>query len=293
MVKSILIKNASQLKIKESNALVSELKKTMCKSFPDAPKSQCFAMCLIDGLCHQEESLVSAIYEALGDIKLIGGSAGDHLRFMKTVLFHEGKPHIDAAIVHLVHTDFKYHTFKIDNFEPTNNRMVVTRSDSETRIIYELNAEPAAKEYAMMTGLNKQPLSSMIFASYPVVVQIGGEYFCRSIQQVNDDGSLSFFCAIDDGIVLTAAKPKNMVDDLEKSLQEIEDTLGEIDFLFVFECVLRKLDAENRGETDAISALYQRFNIAGFNTYGEQYNFMHLNQTFTGIAFSAQKVKLT
>jgi hypothetical protein len=33
-----------------------------------------------------------------------------------------------------------------------------------------------------------------------------------------------------------------------------------------------------------ISDLYRRYNVAGFHTYGEQFNAMHLNQTFTGVA---------
>jgi hypothetical protein len=31
--------------------------------------------------------------------------------------------------------------------------------------------------------------------------------------------------------------------------------------------------------------LYRKYSVAGFHTYGEQYNAMHLNQTLTGIAF--------
>ncbi|GJD58178.1 hypothetical protein IFDJLNFL_4094 [Methylobacterium dankookense] len=33
-----------------------------------------------------------------------------------------------------------------------------------------------------------------------------------------------------------------------------------------------------------IADLYRRYNVVGFETYGEQYRAMHLNQTFTGIA---------
>jgi hypothetical protein len=31
--------------------------------------------------------------------------------------------------------------------------------------------------------------------------------------------------------------------------------------------------------------LYRQYSVAGFHTYGEQFNAMHLNQTLTGIAF--------
>ncbi len=34
----------------------------------------------------------------------------------------------------------------------------------------------------------EEPLTSMIFAAYPVVVRVGGEYHVRSIQSANPDG---------------------------------------------------------------------------------------------------------
>ncbi|MBE7244742.1 MAG: hypothetical protein INR63_07325, partial [Actinomycetospora chiangmaiensis] len=51
-----------------------------------------------------------------------------------------------------------------------------------------------------------------------------------------------------------------------------------------FECVLRRLDAESRQVRHGITDLYRRYNVVGFETFGEQYRAMHLNQTFTGIA---------
>jgi len=119
------------------------------------------------------------------------------------------------------------------------------------------------------------------------VMRVGGEFYCRSIQKVNDDNSLSFFCAIDDGIVLTVAEPKGMVRTTQASMEKIKSTLGSIDFILGFDCVLRRIDARNRQITHEISQIYQDYNVIGFNTYGEQYRSMHLNQTLTGVAFGA------
>ena len=54
-----------------------------------------------------------------------------------------------------------------------------------------------------------------------------------------------------------------------------------------FECILRRLDAESRQVRRQLAQMYRDFGIVGFQTYGEQYNAMHLNQTLTGIAFGA------
>ena len=48
--------------------------------------------------------------------------------------------------------------------------------------------------------------------------------------------------------------------------------------------MLRRLDAESRQVGHGIADLYRRYNVVGFETFGEQYRAMHLNQTFTGIA---------
>jgi hypothetical protein len=243
-----------------------------------------FALCLIDGLSYAEEAVTSAIHWGLDDIPLIGGSAGDDLKFETTTLVSNGIAATDCAIVLLLATDVPFQVFKTDNFVPTGEKLVVTSSDPDRRIVREFNAGNAAA-----VGITSQPLTPMSFASHPVVVRVGGENYCRSIQKVNADGSLSFFCAIDDGIVLSIAQPKGMVDSTRTAFHEISDRLGGIDMILGFDCVLRRLDAQNRQVLREVSELYRQHRVIGFGTYGEQYRSMHLNQTFTGIAFGQRE----
>jgi hypothetical protein len=156
-------------------------------------------------------------------------------------------------------------------------------------VVREFNAAPAAEEYAAAIGLDAHSLTPMSFASHPVVVRVGGEYYCRSIQKMHPDGSLTFFCAIDDGIVLTIAQPKGMVESTRAALRDVGQRLGGIDVILGFDCVLRRLDAQNRQVLREMSELYRENNVIGFGTYGEQYRSMHLNQTFTGIAFGRRQ----
>ncbi len=76
-----------------------------------------------------------------------------------------------------------------------------------------------------------ETLTPMSFASHPVVVKVGGEYYCRSIQKMNPDGSLSFFCAIDDGVVLSIAQPMGMVESTRAALKDVDARLGGIDMI--------------------------------------------------------------
>ncbi|WP_181706259.1 FIST N-terminal domain-containing protein [Chthonobacter rhizosphaerae] len=279
-----VIPDLSRLGIDRGSEAVTSLKADLMRRRPDMQPGRTFAVSLIDGLCMREEAVVSAIDWALGEIPLVGGSAGDGLSFRATSLLHDGRIHTDAAILILVHTDHPFKVFKTDNFRPTGQRLVVTASDPETRTVFELNAEVAADEYATHVGMEADRLSPFGFASHPMVVRVGGEYFCRSLRCTNPDGSLSFFCAIDDGVVLTMAEPVDLVSSVEAALQKLDRDLGGIDWILGFDCVLRRLDAQNRQVAHRISELYKQHKVFGFNTYGEQFRTMHLNQTFTGVA---------
>ncbi len=284
---SSVIPEVKALSVDRASEAVQALRARLDK--PDgAHYDNLFAISLIDGLSRCEEAIVSAIAWALGDIPLVGGSAGDGLTLSGTSLVHDGRVYRGAALLLLVETEHPVRSFYCDHFEPTETKLVVTSSDTSTRTVYELNAEPAALEYANSVGLETSSLAPMSFAAHPVVVRIGGDYYCRSIQRVNDDGSLSFFCAIDDGVVLTVAEPRDMVKSMEAEMERLDEAVGGVDFVLGFECVLRRLDAENRQMKRKVSELYRRYHVVGFHTYGEQYNAMHLNQTFTGVAIGRQ-----
>ncbi|WP_207802973.1 FIST N-terminal domain-containing protein [Roseicella frigidaeris] len=243
-----------------------------------------FALVFIDGMSYREEMCVSTIAMALDDIPVVGGSAGDGLRFGVTSQLHGGRVHRQAAVIVLVDTDHPVEVFHTDNFSPTGRKLVVTRCDPERRIVHELNAEPAAAEYAAAVGVAPEELTPVLFASHPVVVRVGGSHYCRSIQRVNPDGSLSFFCAIDDGVVLTIARPRDLVAAAEAELARLDRALGGLDLVIGFDCVLRRLDAARRRVRPRIEDLYRRHQVVGFFTYGEQFGGMHLNQTFSGVA---------
>lgn len=280
---STVLADIHDLSIERALEIVRDLRAQL-DGGADAQKRNKFALSFIDGLSNSEEMFASALGWALNDIPLVGGSAGDNLLFSRTSLLHNGEVHHNAALVLLIETDHLVRTFKHDNFEPTGHKLVVTESDSEQRTVLELNAETAAREYAQAAGLDDGSLSPMSFAAHPVVVRIGGDYYCRSIQKMNPDGSLSFFCAIDDGVVLTVARAKDIVASAEKELERLDREMGRLDFVLAFECVLRRLDSEIHQVKHRMTELYKRYNLVGFHTYGEQYNSMHLNQTLTGIA---------
>jgi hypothetical protein len=272
--------------VERASEIARRLRIQMIGSASRSAKEHIFALVLVDGLSNAEEALIAALDLSLDGIELVGGSAGDGLAFQDTVLIHRGNLVQRGAILFVIETELPIRIFNTQNFEPTPVKLVVTAADTANRTVYELNAEPAAAEYAAAIGLRPEELGPYSFASYPLVVKIGGNYYCRCIRTVNSDGSLSFFCAIDEGLVFTVARPRDMLRTTLETLEGVSASLGGTDFVLGFDCILRRLDAESRQVRHEVEEIYQRFGVAGFHTYGEQFNAMHLNQTLTGIAFA-------
>jgi len=242
------------------------------------------ALFLVDGLSHREELLTMTIQDALGDIPLIGGSSGDDLAFRQTAIFEGGRFHPRAAVVAILSSTRPVHVFKAQHYSPGEHKMVITGAISHERIVTEINAEPAAAEYLRLAGHAGEALGTEFFAAHPPMVRAGGEYHVRSIQSANADGSLTFYCAIDEGIVLTIGEPVDRIAGMEALFEEIHSGIGEVDRIIAFDCVLNRIDAEQRQISRDVSALYARNRVIGFNTYGEQYHALHVNQTFSGLA---------
>ena len=282
-----LIEDVGAFGVERASEIVGRLKSEVAGDPQRKLADRVFALMLVDGLSNAEETLVAAVHWAFDDVQLIGGSSGDRLAFQRTYLIHGGRVVDRAAILIIVESDFPFQVFKTQNFEPTPIKLVVTAANTESRIVGELNAEPAALEYASAIGLLPYELGPFSFASYPLVVKVGGDYYCRSIRNMNSDGSLSFFCAIDEGLVFTVARAQDMLSSTEKTLVDLDSALGGIDVVLGFECILRRLDAENRQIRHQMEELYRKYRVVGFHTYGEQFNAMHLNQTLTGVAFGA------
>lgn len=249
-----------------------------------ASAADSFAFLLVDGLSMQEELVVSCMHRQLRGIDLIGGSAADDTRFGATHLYVDGHFHQHIALLSVIRTDLPFVAFRTQHFVPSDQRMVVTAADPTRRTVSEINGCPAAEEYARLIGLDSSQLTAMVFATYPVMVRVGGQYFVRSIGKLNDDGTLQFFCAIDEGVVLTIAKGVDLIQNLETAFANVREVVGEPQLVLGCDCLFRRVETDRDGTREAVGRIFAANKVIGFATYGEQYNAMHVNQTFTGVA---------
>jgi hypothetical protein len=249
----------------------------------DEAGADAFGLVLVDGLSRGEERVAGALSHVFKDIPFAGGSAGDNLGFRRTLVACNGRVASDAAVVTLVRTTLPFRIFHAHHFARTDRTLVITGAVPEERRVTEINGQPAAEGYAEAIGLPVERLSPEVFAAHPVLLTIGGAPFVRSIQKMEADGSLVFYCAIEEGLVLRIAEATELAPALERQFDEIRDAFDPA-AVIAFDCVLRRLEILGTGQRERVRSLISGLPIIGFSTYGEQYNGLHVNQTLTGVA---------
>lgn len=250
------------------------------EAFPASAGRNRFGLLLIDGMSGREELVTTTVDATLPDLLVLGGSAGDGLRFDQTHLAMDGETRPQSALFCLVSTDFAVEEVIFDHFLPLGSTMVVTEADPDARLIHEINAEPAAQEYARMIGVDPAALSPRDFAENPLLERTGGRHFVRAITSVTRSGALKLLSAVEPGTLLTIGRPESLTEGLRSRMEQI----GPAELVLGFDCILRRIAVEEAGEQATVGQLCRDYRIAGFNTYGEQHGGIHVNQTFVGLA---------
>ena len=283
-VSATLIEDLEDFQLADAQTCVDGLI-VQCRQRELTPiKGNTFVLTLLDGLSHAEERVLLTLSSALGSIPHFGGSAGDDIHLSNTHVFFNGRFYDKAAVVLMFNTPHPFEVFSTHHMRGSDTKLVVTEADHDSRVVYELNAEPAALEYARTIGVKVEDLNHRIFALNPIAVRYGDEYYVRSIQKVNDDLSLSFYCAVETGIVLTVMQPDQILKDLEHQVDSLQSQVGESSTILACDCFLRRLEVQALDNVADATKLLTTHHIVGFNSYGEHIAGMHVNQTFTGVA---------
>jgi hypothetical protein len=248
-----------------------------------------FGFLMTDGLSLKEELVISSLSHAFGDISILGGSAGDDLKFKRTFVYHNGKFHSNSAVLAVIEVVNDFEIFKMQHFVPTNKELVTTKVNFEKRIVEEINGRAAAVVYAEINGLDIETMTDTDFAMNPLMLNIANDWYIRSIANVTHNQSLQFYCSIDYGLPLNIAAGIDIVERLEQEVERIEKQFEQIDFTLGCDCIHRRLEIFQKGYQERITDLLKRINFFGFNSYGEQFNGIHFNQTLVGVVVGKKR----
>lgn len=254
---------------------------------PRADARNTFALLLIDSTSQSEEFVTAAIGSQLGNIVMLGGSAGDNWALRRAPVLDEGALHDDAALLLLVHSGLEFRTRNFHHYEPTAVRGVITAASPARRLVHEINGVPAIREYARLCGLHGEDIDLRELSARPVILLIGDQGYARGFSQVLEDGSMRFACAIDEGMVFRIAQPGDLVGQLAARLDGLRAELGPLGLVLAFECAARRMEVERAGLAPVVGAQFAAANVWGMSCMGEQANALHMNNSFTCIAFAA------
>ena len=125
-----------------------------------------------------------------------------------------------VAVFLLVETEPDIREVTFAHFSPHPTRAVVTAAIPEKRRILELNAEPAAEEYARLTGLRaRRPDARRVAAAR--CCRMGGRHHVRAISAITNDDGLSLMSASDTGTVLTLGRSEDLIQGFSDLLEAL------------------------------------------------------------------------
>lgn len=272
---------------------VRRLAEKMPETVEDRPH-RCIIM-IADGLAGVgEEIVLSAINIMGGDTPIVGGMAGDDMKFEKTHLFLDGDVVTDGICICLLASTMPLFTAVKHGHRPLTEPLTVTRALGN--VVYEINNKPAwgvwkeeviahrvrkAGEPEPWHELATQSDIGQFLANYEMglPIETEGEYKVRFPSGVNDDGSLNFSCGIAEGTVFRIMDGSDMGDQIEAAgdaagmARQAAEDAGYTRFAgaFVFECAVRRLmlGDEFYRAPDAMAKVLDGIPMIGFETYGE------------------------
>ncbi len=255
---------------------------------PPAAGCRRFGLLLVDGLHQGEERLAHALYHGLGDVPFIGGSASDEMRFEHTPVYFDGRFRSNVAVFGVFETAHPFLAFRVQHFVPRRERLVITEADPERRLVIQINGLPAAEVYARALGVAESALQPELLESHPLLLRVGDEQVVRAIRRVTRARALSCLSAVESGVLVDIGDASSPLQALQRGFAEVKAQLGEAALVLGCDCTLRRRQAERENQLTEVGDFLSAHRVFGFSTHGEQFNGLHINQTFTAIAVAAE-----
>ena len=240
----------------------------MAQSSTSVPASLCIS--LLEGLGTNIHHLVDGLRDAVGaDVPVIGGAAGDQLRFEGTRQMCGGIVTNDAVVVLMLHGPLVISTGVSTGYTPLGQAHVVTKAEGP--IVHEIDERPAADLYA---DYLQQP---SIF--YPLAVQDESRKSLVLSSPLNfdaDTGAIHLVNPVAQGsrVQLSTASREEIVDAARNSVGQAYSCFGDgsVDAVLLFSCAGRRatLGTRTGEEYEAIkNVIGENIPTAGFYCYGE------------------------
>ena len=285
-VKGVIIREGAKYPIIEKDEILGAMRS--CGIVPgQGGHDDCFAFTFINGLCNAEECILSLLYSLIEDdrFKILGGSAGDDLKFDTTYASLNGEVVTDGGVVVFVKTSKRFTIVKENIFKPSGRKVNFTKVDTASRRLIEIDNKPATAEYARQLGIREDEIGGASLM-HPLGRMFGDNIFISSIAGVNNDKSFGMYCRVMPNTKVDIMELGDVEGIMNSTCDAIEAAIPRTGFVFFINCILRTLMFEKNTQGKYLVDLYKnRFGkVAGFSSYGEQIDKINSNQTLVVLA---------
>ena len=286
-----LIENIASFEIpitQDIKAIERSISSTVRVPFPVNTRDT-FGLIYFPGLTAAESYFSDAILNTSAPLThLIGGSVGGKLDFSRADLFLNEKQHSNKCVLLYckLSSGYYYDIFKSHNFKATENFFDVVDFEASTRTLKAVSTHGnwevmnPVDALCQLLSCNKSQLSNQLSQHSFAVKKSSEALFIKSIAQINDDGSITFFSDMNFGERLYVAKKDDLANRTEKDLKQFLSGCKP-ETMLLNDCVLRRL---NNGSSLGNVNCFNDIKASGFSTFGETAFSLHQNETLTALA---------
>lgn len=180
---------------------------------------------LADALSGDLQQLFHGVYRVTGPrVPIVGGAAGDELKFERTLVFHGAEVVEQGAVALWITGEEPFDVITRHGWEPIGVPLLVTRAEGVD--IMELDGRPAATVYEEQLGLAPGELSAEAFwgtsVHHPLgLMQSDGSFVIRAARAKSDAGWLRI-----QGCVPPAGSAVQVMAGSRDTLLDVADEVG-------------------------------------------------------------------
>ncbi len=235
-----------------------------------------------------EELVLDTFEEALEGtgITVAGGSAGAATDSKQTLVALNGEIYKNTcAFVFIRNLKGKINFYRENIYKPTSYRLTATYADCEDRTVMEYDGEPAAMVLSRILNVPVEDLKNEL-SSHPMGRIVDGGINITEADEVFEDGSISYFATIYNHTKLMLLETDNIKRVWSETVQRVKNDIEKPSFTISINCLSRsKLFEDNSSFGEFVNVLKSNGKYIGLSGYGEQLNYIHLNQTMILIVF--------
>ena len=235
-----------------------------------------------------EELVLDTFEEVLEGtgIRVAGGSAGSPSERRESfVCLGKDIYKQSCAFVFIHNLEGKIGFFRENVYKPTVHKFTATYADCEERLVMEYDDKPAVEILARTLRVPPEKLADNLF-QHPMGRLVDGDIYITSADQIFEDGSISYFSRIYNHTKMILLEPDDLHRVWRETAQRVSDTIGKPSFSFSINCFLRTMLFESENcFGEFVNVLRKYGNFMGVSGYGEQLDYIHLNQTMVLLVF--------